>query len=201
MSHCIDCGRLLNEENIRTAFDNVYCEDCFSENFNYCSRCDEILYREETHWDNDGNPFCSECYDNEHDDDSPDNPEVYDSDRKLVLQLSRNWLSGKCSYKTLIKINSKDYLLQKLRDMVGLVDIPIYVFGLIDRDEYQVSASPNILEEVKEFVLLNGIEAKVIEGIGCNRLGISHSLRKEHLFKICSLIKSITLVKELITNN
>lgn len=199
MSRCSICNCELESHEIRTAFEDVYCDECFTENYNYCQRCDEVISRDQTLWDNDGNPYCSECYENIHDDDSPDNPPVYDSDRKFVLQLSRDWLSGRCNHKTLIKINKNDFLLQKLRDMVGLVDQTIYIFGLQDREEYQLSASPNIIDDVKEFVMINGLDLKVIEGIGCNRLGISYTLRKENLQFICSLIKDLTTTKELVS--
>lgn len=198
MSRCSSCNCELESHEIRTAFEDIYCEDCFSENYNYCQRCDEVISRDQTHWDNEGNSYCSECYENLHDDDSPDNPPVYDSDRKLILELSRNWLSGKCSHKTLLKINKNDYLLQKIRDKIGLVESSLYIFGLQDRDEYQLSASPNILDQVKEFILLNYSEIKVIEGIGCNRLGIGYTLRKEKIDLVVNLIRQITQVKELV---
>jgi len=198
MSRCTICNCELEPHEIRTAFDEIYCEDCFSENFNYCNRCDDVVSRDDTLWDDGGNAYCSECYENLHDDDAPDNPPVYDSDRKLILQLSRNWLSGKCSHKTLLKINPKDFLLQKIRDKIGLVDTSLYIFGLLDREEYQISASANIIDQVKEFVLINGLDLKVTEGIGCSRLGISYSLRKEQLDIVVNLIKQITEVKELV---
>jgi len=198
MKHCIICDCELGEHQIHRAFDDNYCEDCFNENYNYCNRCDCVISRDETYWDNDGDPYCSECYENEHDEDAPDNPDVYDSDRKLVLELSRNWLSGRCNHKTLLKINTKDFLLQKIRDKIGLVDSSVYIFGLQDREEYQLSASPNIIDQVKEFVLINGLVLKVTEGIGCNRLGISYSLRKENLDLVVKLIKQISQVNELV---
>ncbi len=198
MSRCSICECELERHEIRTAFDDIYCDECFHENFNYCQRCDEVISRDRTLWDSDGNSYCSECYENLNDDDSPNNPPVYDSDRKLILELSRGWLSGKCNHKTLIKINTKDFLLQKIRDKIGLVESSLYIFGLQDRDEYQISASPNIIEQVKEFILLNNNELKVIEGIGCNRLGISYTLRKDNLELVVNLIKQITQVKELI---
>ncbi|MBX3006965.1 MAG: hypothetical protein KF816_02955 [Melioribacteraceae bacterium] len=198
MSQCSVCQCELESHQIRTASnDEIYCEECFSENYNYCNRCDEVISRDETQWDDEGDPLCSSCYENMHDDDSPDNPHVYDSDRKLILELSRSWLSDRSNHKSLLKINKNDFLLQKIRDSVGLVDNPIYLFGLIDRDEYQLSVSPNLMEEVKDFILINGLELKIIEGIGSNRIGISYSLRKDHLPTVIKLIKQITEVKEL----
>jgi hypothetical protein len=149
-------------------------------------------------WDHDGNPYCSECYQDDYDKDCPDNPDVYEADRKLILQLSRDWLNGRCNHKSLIRINTKDFQLQKIKDKVGLVDIPIYLFGLIDRDEYQLSVSPNLMDQIKEFILINGLELQITEGIGADRIGISYTLRKDHLPTVVKLIKQLTEQKELV---
>jgi hypothetical protein len=198
MSRCSICNCELESHQIRYAFEDIYCEDCFSENYNVCNRCDEVISRDQTLWDGNGDPYCSECYEEEYDDDCPDNPEVFDSDRKYILKISRDWLNGRCNHKTLIRINKNDFQLRKIKDKVGLVDIPVYVFGLIDRVEYQLSVSTNLLDQVKEFILLNGLELKITEGIGSNRIGISYSLRKDHLPTVIKLIKQLTEQKELV---
>lgn len=198
MSRCNVCNCELEPHQIRTAFEDVYCEDCFSENYNYCQRCDEVISRDQTLWDHEGNPSCSECFRDDYDEECPDNPDVHEADRKLILQLSRDWLAGRCNHKTLIHINTKDFQLQKIKDKVGLVDIPIYIYGLIDRDEYQLSVSPNLMDKVKEFNLINGLELKINEGIGSNRIGISYTLRKDHLSTVVKLIRKLTEQKELV---
>lgn len=195
---CIICNCELESHQVRYAFEEVYCEDCFSENYNVCCRCDDVISRDQTLWDRDGNPYCNECFEDDYDDEAPDNPEVYEADRKLILQLSRDWLNGKCNHKSLIRINTKDYHLQKIKDKVGLVDVPIYLFGLIDREEYQLSVSPNLLDQVKRFILLNGLDLKINKGIGSNRIGVSYSLRKDHLITVIKLIKQLTHQQELV---
>lgn len=195
---CTICNCDLESHQVRYAFEEVYCEDCFSENYNVCYRCDEVISRDHTLWDRDGNPYCNECFEDDYDDEAPDNPEIYEADRKLILQLSRDWLNGRCNHKSLIRINTKDFQLQKIKDKVGLVDVPIYLFGLIDRDEYQLSVSPNLMDQVKEFILINGLDIKTNEGIGSNRIGISYSLRKDYLPTVVKLIKQLTEQKELV---
>lgn len=198
MSRCSICNCELESHQIRYAFEDIYCDDCFSENYNVCNRCDEVISRDQTLWNRDGDPYCSECYEEDYDDDCPDNPDVHEADRKLILQLSRDWLNGRCIHKSLIRINTKDFQLQKIKDKVGLVDVPIYLYGLIDREEYQLSVSPNLIEQVKEFVLINGLDLKTTEGIGSNRIGVSYSLRKDHLPTVVNLIKQLTELKELV---
>lgn len=193
---CYNCECELQDNNARFAFDEPYCEECFSDNFNYCHHCDTIIRSDRTNYDSNGNSYCEDCYEDQHDEDCPDNPDVYDSDRKLILELSRNWLQGKVARKSLIHINKKDFLLQKIRDRVGLLESSLYIFGLQDRNEYQLSASPNLIDQIKEFILLNGLNLTVIEGIGCNRLGISYTLRKDNLDLVLNLIKEISQVIE-----
>ncbi len=137
MYQCTSCEAEIADSDVRWAFDEPYCDECFSESYNYCSRCDSVIYRSETHYNSDRDPYCSDCYDDDYDDDAPNNPDVYDSDRELIISLSRSWLQGKTETKRPIYINSKDILLKTIKDRVGLVDNPIYLFGLIDRDEYR----------------------------------------------------------------
>jgi hypothetical protein len=196
--HCNNCGESLNDGDARWAFEEPYCEDCFDNMFNYCSRCDAVIYRENAQYNDEGDPFCAECYEDNYDDDCPDNPNVTDSDRELVVKLSRSWLNGKIETRRPIFINDKDILLRTIKDKVGLVDNPIYVFGLIDRDEYQISVSSDHFDQVQSYALHNNIKAIVVSGPGCNRLGISLSLRKDNQQQIIELIKQITTVQELV---
>lgn len=193
---CNGCERELQDDEVRWGFDEPYCENCFDETFNYCSRCDSVIYRDETQYNSDGDPYCRDCFDEDYDDDAPENPDVYDSDREHIIKLSRSWLQGKVDSRRPIFINPKDILLRSIKDKVGLVNSPIYIFGLLDREEYQISASNDLLQKVQEFVLLNNIEANVISTPGCNRLGISQALRKSNQPEIIKLIKSLTTVKE-----
>ena len=91
---CNNCERELQDDEARWAFDEPYCENCFDETFNYCSRCDSVIYRSETQYNSDGDPYCRDCFDEDFDDDAPNNPDVYDSDRELIINLSRRWLEG-----------------------------------------------------------------------------------------------------------
>ena len=194
---CTNCDVELADGEARFAFDEPYCEECFDNNYTYCCRCDSIVSRNDIiHYSNDGDPYCSDCWDEDYDDEAPNNPDVYDVDRDLIIHLSRSWLQGNNEYRRLIVINEKDYHLNAIRSKVGFTYRPLYVFGLIDRDDYQISASRNIIEDVKEFTLLNFSDIKVIEGVGTNRLGISLSLRENHKKEVIELIKQITSIKE-----
>src|SRR5690606_17941112 len=194
--NCNNCNTELTDDEIRWAFEEPYCEDCHSDLFTYCCHCDSVIYRTEAHYNDDGDPYCTDCYDEGYDDSCPSNPDVDESDRAFIITLSRNWLQGKIDNRRLISINNKDHHLQSIRTKVGLVESPIYLFGLIDRDEYQISASGDLYNTVKEYVMLNGIDAEVMLTQGCNRLGISLSLRKNNQKQIVDLIKSITSIKE-----
>lgn len=194
--HCHNCEDELHDDEVRWAFEEPYCEDCFDNMFNYCCRCDGVIYRESAHYNDEGDPFCSECYEDNFDDDAPDNPDVTDSDRELVVKLSRSWLQGKIETRRPLFINDNDILLRTIKDKVGLVDNPIYVFGLTDRDEYQISVTADLFDLVQTFVQLNDMKAIVVSSPGCNRLGISLTLRKNNQKEIIELIKQITTVRE-----
>ena len=196
--HCHNCDDQINDYQARWGFEEPYCEDCFDNMFNYCCRCDGVIYRESAHYNDEGDPYCNDCYESDFDDDAPDNPDVFDSDRELVVKLSRSWLQGKIETRRPLFINDKDILLRTIKDKVGLVDNPIYLFGLIDRDEYQLSVSADLFEKVQTFVQLNGIKAIVVSSPGCNRLGISLTLRKNNQKEIIELIKQITVVQDLV---
>lgn len=196
--HCHNCEEEVNDDQVRWAFEECFCENCFDNMFNYCCRCDGVIYRESAHYNDEGDPYCSECYEDNFDDDAPDNPDVSDSDRELVVKLSRSWLKGKIETRRPLFINDKDILLRTIKDKIGLVDNPIYVFGLTDRDDYQLSATSDLFDTVQSFLIVKQSTAKVVSSPGCNRLGISLSLRKNHQKEIIELIKQITTVRELV---
>ena len=186
---CTNCEENIRDDGTRWAFDQPYCEECHNNLFTYCIHCDGEIYRNSAYFNADGEPYCEDCYDeDETDHDCPDNPEVYEEDRKDIIHLSRQWLEGKLETKKHISINKKDYFLNNIRAIVGLVGKPIYLFGLIDRDEYQISASQNIIDKVKEHFQM----FTITETGGVNRLGFSLTLRKTNQQQIADLIKSLT---------
>lgn len=195
--NCNNCNATLEDIQVHWAFDLPYCGDCHSDLFTYCSRCDALIYRSEAHFTEDGeDPFCSECYENDYDDDCPENPRVDESDREFIIRLSRNWLQGKVDNRRLISINDKDYHLQTIKTKVGLIDNPIYVFGLKDRDDYQICASSDLFDEIQKTVKELNLPVKIIQSAGCNRLGINLLFRQSYQTELVQLIKAVTTLKE-----
>lgn len=193
---CVRCDNHFEEDEIKYAFEEPYCCDCFDERYTYCTNCECVISNDYARYNRNDEAFCDECFCEEDDPDCPDNPDVDEVDREHIINLSRNWLKGEIETKRPIYINNKDYLLKTIREKVGLVDDPIYVFGLKDRDEHQITASPNLFGDVKEIIPLHLPGVIVYEGYGINRLGISHSLRKSNLKEVVNLIKALTAVKE-----
>ena len=97
--HCINCEEELNDNLVRWSDDEPYCLDCFNDIFTFCSRCETVVNRESTPYDGNGDPLCNDCYEENYDDDAPDNPPVTETDRELVVKLSRSWLQGKVETK------------------------------------------------------------------------------------------------------
>jgi hypothetical protein len=139
--------------------------------------------------------MCSDCYEEEDDPEAPDNPEVFDNQRNEIISLAKDWLNGKRP-KRLIKINPNDYLLPKIQEGLGLVDHVLYLYGLQDREEYQIKASPNLFNRVSQYTTLNNWNVIISHDIGSNRIGISRSLRETKLDGIINLLKNLTATQK-----
>ena len=192
---CTNCDDKIDDSEVRWAFDSPYCETCFDDRFTYCDRCDSVVSRDDASYVNEDETLCSECYNNTHDDDSPVNPDVNDSDREFILRMSRNWLAGKVDYRRFININTKDHYLSEIRTKVGLVDNPINLYGLKEREEYQISVSLDLEETLKENLPESIKYYKIISVAGVRRLGLSLNIRKDYREEVILLINSITVVQ------
>lgn len=198
MIECTSCSGEFNSDDIRWFGDDPYCDDCFFDRYTYCNNCDEPVSRDYCSYNGDDDPICDDCYDDDIDYNAPDNPDISDSERKQIVSLCKCWLKGERP-KSLIRINKNDFHLSEIQTGVGLclpasggVEHVLYLYGLVDRDDFQIKASPNILPKVKEYISQNNITAIIKEDIGHNRLGISKILRENNLNQIIELIKLIT---------
>ena len=192
---CTNCNNVLSDEETRFAFDDPFCESCFNDSYTYCSCCDSVVHRNEIVYDNSDNPLCNDCYSEQNDDDAPDNPEVDQNDREYILTLSRNWLAGKIDCRRFININTKDYFLSEIRTKVGLIDNPINLYGLKEREEYQITVSPDLDNSLRELLPESLKYYKIISVEGVRRIGLSYIIRKEFRPQIIWLIKSLTVVQ------
>ncbi len=189
-TNCTRCENRIPDEDIRWAFEEPYCDDCFGTLFSYCERCDSLIYA------SDGNYmrnacYCDECYDKEYcsDDDAPDNPVILPMDRQEIVNLCRDWLKGKMRKRHPIRINHDHVQLDLIRERVGKVSRPVYVYGLLDRTQYDFCISPDLREEVNEFLMLNGLEWKFFEADGFRRLGFCKRLRYGEPDNLIKLLK------------
>ena len=191
---CESCEIEQSADEMRWFGDTPYCSDCFYERYIYCNRCDEAIDRDYARYDDDDDPLCNYCYDEECDPDAPNNPTIHDCQRKEIISLSKDWLNGKRP-KRLIKINKNDYLLLKIQEGVGLVDYTLYLYGLRDREEYQIRASKNLLPQIQQHINKNHWKVKIEEDVGTNRIGISKTLRENNLPQIITLLSTLTTNK------
>jgi hypothetical protein len=192
---CTNCNDVIPDGETRWAYEDAYCENCFNDSYTYCSACDSVVSRNEVVYNNSDDPLCNDCYQDAYDDDAPDNPEVTETDREYILTLSRNWLSGKIDFRRFININTKDFFLSEIRTKVGLIDSPVNLYGLKEREEYQITISPDLERNVKELLpeSLKYYKIKSVEGV--RRLGMSYNIRRDYRPEIIQLIKSLTVVK------
>jgi hypothetical protein len=181
---CYNCDQIIIDGDALWGEDEPYCESCFNDHYTYCTNCDTTVLRRNALFSDSGNAYCIDCYpeddsddDYDEDNDAPVNPHVTESDRDLIIRLARGWLVGSNEHRRPIQINVKDTNLKLIKDKVGLVDLPVYLFGLTDREDYQISTSENIYEDVKEYITSNNFPALMMKAAGHNRLGVSLSLR------------------------
>lgn len=186
--YCEQCGESVSEDGGHFYNDELYCEGCFYDSYTYCQRCDDAVNRDYCHYDNDGDAICDRCWDEDIDDNAPDNPEINDSEREQIINLSKCWLKGE-KPKTLIRINRNDDFLEEIQAGIGLVAHAPYIYGLRDREEFQIKASADLIDKVKELATENVI---VFEDIGHNRLAISRTLREQHREEIITLIRKVS---------
>ena len=192
---CNSCEREYDPDNMRWYGDDPYCEDCFNESFTYCSRCDETIDRDYARYNSSDEVMCSDCYDEDEDPEAPDDPQIFDSQRSEIISLAKDWLIGKRP-KRLIKINHNDYLLMEIREGLGLVDKGLYLYGLQDREEYQMKVSPNLFNRVSQYTSLNNWNVTIETDTGTNRIGISRSLRENKLQQIIELLSTLTTTQK-----
>jgi len=79
--------------------------------------------------------------------------------------------------------------LREIREAVGLISKSIYVYGLVDRDEYQIRATSDLFPTVETFVQRDLPDYSVLEEEGSRRLGLSLDIRTNHFGLITKLIK------------
>jgi hypothetical protein len=196
---CSYCDGKISEDNYRTISDDqIICDYCFEDYFCYCERCDEIINRENSHTDENGTRYCVECYDETEDPNCPNNPEVDETDRMEILSLSRNWLLNRKNCKRNLSIKSGDLQLKEIKELIGLVDHPIHIYGLRDREEYQLTVTKNLEIKVNEYITENNLDWKIkVMDEGESRMGLSLNLRLNLKDKLIELIKSITTTKVL----
>jgi LIM domain len=192
---CNNCNDVIPDGEVRWAYEDPFCESCFNDSYTYCSACDSVISRNEVVYNNSDDPLCNDCYSDAYDNDAPDNPEVSDTDREYILTLSRNWLTGKVDHRRFININTHDFFLSEIRTKVGLIDSQINIYGLKEREEYQITVSPDLEEYLREQLpeSLKYFSIKSVEGV--RRLGLSYNIRRDNRQEIIQLIHSLTVVK------
>lgn len=120
-------------------------------------------------------------------------PEMNEKEREKIITIAT-------TEKTYNNFNYKDYYLYDIILEVGEVKFPIYIYGLIDRQEYEIRCTEDILKKLNKLKLANNNKMKtpkgevniLIEEDEVKRLGISLDLRKNYRDFCIELIRKIT---------
>ncbi len=70
-NECVDCDKILSIDECIDMNGEIFCEDCFNENYSSCLGCGQEVIEEEINYI-DGDPLCDTCaedYEEENDDD------------------------------------------------------------------------------------------------------------------------------------
>jgi len=198
---CHECHEYFPIEERYWGNGRTFCEECFGGVFTYCEDCDSLVPRDEAFYDDDNGPFCEHCYNIDRDDSFPENPSISIDEENEITVLCKSFLESQDIPAIVmqeqqiiqkpINIHEGDFRLAEIRDAVGEVDYSLEVFGLRDRVEYQITATPDIIRRVKQYIYNHNLGWGVMEVSGNIRIGISKSIRKNYFDAIVSLVKSI----------
>ena len=59
---CSRCGTRIRYSGNAGTDSFPLCQDCYDDYYTNCDRCGVLLHRDEAYYDNDDNPYCSDCY-------------------------------------------------------------------------------------------------------------------------------------------
>jgi len=213
---CSNCEELVHSDDVQTHNDTIYCQGCFDEMFVCCSDCSEYYHQDEVYdgicrhceeenyctcnscenrihrddalYDEDDEPYCENCY-RESDDDIPKNPEI-GNDELIATSLLCKAPIANCPTAIRCWGNFKDVLIPNLIFKLGPVKHPVYLYGLKDREEYQLKLSVNVAGQIKKALAAHGLTPEILITGHASRIGIARQLRQEHFSTILKVLKS-----------
>jgi len=64
---CHECNKLFEVNELQVGADEyLYCEDCWSEKFYTCTKCDGAIWHDDSCTNEDGDIYCTDCYSEEY---------------------------------------------------------------------------------------------------------------------------------------
>lgn len=187
-NYCSHCEELHQNDTMWHDYCNR-CADLYSE----CDECGDVSLSDDMEFDADGQQrLCAECVSKKGRNDMliEQNPPVTkETAEKLVAVLDRPL--PKVGVKK-VSGNTGDYKISEIIKLVGEVKChPFYIYGLIDRAEYQFAATRDIIQLVRVVLAKRNIShTAIIECKGTRKFGISYSYR-------CDTDLCVDLVKEI----
>lgn len=186
---CSDCEEFFH----RGSSCGDRCEDCDS-NYTACENCEDEIHNDNSWYDEDGGPYCRSCYHERCEEEGEreglfwvdSNPPVKPGYVEKILAI----LSRPLPKKGLSRIagNMEDAHIPEIIEKVGPVQNPIYVYGLIDREEFEFAASSDLLPYAQA-ILGYGVELQPVPGN--KRFGVARKHRDRTLGWVVSIIRGI----------
>lgn len=179
---CVHCLNSFPIDEVYTVADDIYCPDCYSKHWFYCDGCGEDLSLDDQCICN----RCSDCCNCKKELRYEQNPKVSKREVMEVCKIIGIKYYKMPATKYPLGINKDDYKLPELAAVVGLLNESLYVYGLKDREEYNLLIPPDKVRMVSKFLERKGW--KYMTGDYC-RLAISYSLRDKEFDNVAELIK------------
>jgi hypothetical protein len=185
---CDNCGEYIHSDNAySTARNGSVCQNCYENHYFTCQRCDELYHNDDSR----GDGYCVNCYEEDEEDKfylDPGEIRVTDKTKEKLRALLKKPLP--VSLPGCCRGNEGDPYIAQIIRAVGEVDLPVYLYGLLDRKEHQISLPAVLLQKFQKSEWRRAF--KTIGNSSLNKIGICLDLRKNQFNRVVRLIKYLT---------
>ena len=208
---CYDCGTTICVGDGTYVGEDLVCDHCYQNHYFNCEHCGTSYHNDD--YGEDGYcRYCCEDSDSERNDEerciriNSEDASVGEIEATLCLlagEMKRLRLRNRC--------NSNDIYLDEIVSQVGLVDDPVYLYGLIDREEYGLLVDPDTFKFLDAKGSIHTVAGKDIVAVESfsfipivrhihdrhiRAIGISRALREDFRDWVCNFVANITKKEE-----
>lgn len=201
-AHCDTTYSRNRRDSWRLAESREYvCDNCYESNYCTCDNCGYAVHYDNvcSHEDED-DCYCPDCWEGRAACRGPQNPPVTKEDRETILALCSNWLQNK-QKPIYCLTKSNDMYLAQLSQLVGMIEAPVYVYGIKDNHGCDFWCAPEYYDKLADATadmvsyFDSTCKVKILQSSNPG-IGISYIWRSNQLHTLANIIKKITQRKE-----